>query len=68
MKVNSNILKDFIAYSQRIKAEMVYRKCMLNHKRHLAERIKCKYNINISNDDTVVAFGYALYASKTTKP
>jgi CRISPR/Cas system CSM-associated protein Csm5 (group 7 of RAMP superfamily) len=59
---NVDLLDELVDYSKQRKAEVVYRKCLQNHKYKLANKIKIKYNLKDKHDDMVTAFGFALMA------
>jgi hypothetical protein len=56
------LLKEFAEYGNNFKAERVYRKCVLNQKFGLAEKIKVKYKLEDKHDDRITAFGLAMIA------
>jgi len=56
------LLQEFAEYGNNFKAERVYRKCVLNQKFELAEKIKLKYKLEDRHDDTIIAFGLAMMA------
>jgi len=56
------LLKEFAEYGNNFKAERVYRKCVLNQKFELAEKIKVKYKLEDRHDDRITAFGLAMMA------
>ena len=56
------LLKGFAEYGNNFKAERVYRKCVLNQKFGLAEKIKVKYKLEDKHDDRITAFGLAMIA------
>ena len=58
-----DLLNEFSSYGKNLKAERVYRKCLINKKYALAEKIKERYNIKHTNDDCVMAFSLALMAT-----
>lgn len=56
------LLKEISEYGDKFKAERVYRKCVLNQKFELAEKIKLKYKLEDRHDDRITAFGLAMMA------
>jgi hypothetical protein len=58
-----DLLNEFSSYGKKLKAERVYRKCLMYKKYALAQKIKEKYRIIERNDDLVMAFSYALMAT-----
>ena len=59
-----DLLNEFSSYGKNLKAERVYRKCLMNKKFALAEKIKERYNIKHTNDDCIMAFSLALMATR----
>jgi hypothetical protein len=58
-----DLLNEFSSYGKNLKAERVYKKCLMRKKHTLAQKIKEKYRIIDRNDDLVMAFSYALMAT-----
>ena len=58
-----DLLNEFESYGKNLKAERIYRKCLMYKKYALAQKIKEKYRIIDKNDDLVMAFSYAIMAT-----
>jgi hypothetical protein len=56
------LLEEFAEYGNNFKAKRVYRKCVVNQKFELAEKIKLKYRLEDRHDDRITAFGLAMMA------
>lgn len=59
----SSLLNELKEYNPNFKAKRIYWLCLKNGKNEIALKIKKKYNLTFTPDDSVDAFSFALLAS-----
>lgn len=57
------LMQEFLFESKKLKAEILYHKCIRLGKHSLAQKIKKKYSINVHLSDSVLATAYVIHYS-----